>query len=170
MTKETNLKALYIFHCLFQTSSEKLFVVNVQLFVYDCIVVFFRKRKIKNHKTSYILKMKAHFEREPHFENESSFWNPFWKWKLVLGNFWFITIFQVMMAQMTTTMMTRIQSLTCTWVIKWLVHPCFKIVFFIIWTPQLLKWTTMLSFPTWYCYSTSWFAMMFSAMMHTSAP
>ena len=81
----------------------------------------------------------------------------------------FIIIFQVMMAQMTTTMMTRIQSLTCTWVIKWLVHPCFKIVFFIIWTPQLLKWTTMLSFPTWYCYSTSWFAMMFSAMMHTFA-
>ena len=73
LTKETNLKASYIFHCLFQTSSEKLFVVNVQLFVYDCIVVFFRKRKIKNHKTSYILKMKAHFEREPHFENESSF-------------------------------------------------------------------------------------------------
>ena len=81
----------------------------------------------------------------------------------------FIIIFQVMMAQMTTTMMTRIQSLTCTWVIKWLVHPCFKIVFFIIWTPQLLKWTTMLSFPTWSCFSTSWFAMMFSAMMHTFA-
>ena len=37
------------------------------------------------HKTFHILKMKAHFEREPHFENESSFWNPFWKLKHVLG-------------------------------------------------------------------------------------
>ena len=38
-TIETNLKALYIFqfHCLFTTSSVKLFVVNVQIFVYNCV-------------------------------------------------------------------------------------------------------------------------------------
>ena len=77
LTTETNLKALYIFCCLFTTSSVKLFVVNVQLFVYNCVVVFFGKRKNKNHKTFHVLKMKAHFEREPHFENESSFRNPF---------------------------------------------------------------------------------------------
>ena len=77
LTTETNLKASYIFRCSFKTSSVKLFVVNVQLFVYNCVVVFFRKRKNKNHKTSYILKMRAHFKREPYFENESSFQNPF---------------------------------------------------------------------------------------------
>ena len=45
----------------------------------------------KYHKTFYISKMKAHFEKEPHFENESIFlekWkaiNPFLK-KLQLAN------------------------------------------------------------------------------------
>ena len=34
LTTETNLKALYIFSCLFTTSSVKLFVVNVQIFVW----------------------------------------------------------------------------------------------------------------------------------------
>ena len=44
---ETNLKALYIFRCLFTTSSVKLFVVTVQIFVYiffyNC--VFLKKEK-----------------------------------------------------------------------------------------------------------------------------
>ena len=35
--------------------------------------------------TLTFLKMKAHFEKEPHFENESSFRNPFWKWKHVFS-------------------------------------------------------------------------------------
>ena len=80
LTTETNLKALYIFCCVFTTSSVKLFVVNVQIFVYNC--VFFGKRKNNTHKTFNILKMKAHFEKEPHFEDESLFQNPFiihWK-------------------------------------------------------------------------------------------
>ena len=74
MTTETNLKALYIFHCLFTTSSVKLFVVNVQILF---TVLFFGKEKKNTHKTFHILKMKAHFEKEPHFENESSYQNPF---------------------------------------------------------------------------------------------
>ena len=32
----------------------------------------------------HILKIKAHFEKEPHFGNESSFWNPFWKYMYLL--------------------------------------------------------------------------------------
>ena len=43
LTTETNSKALYIFCCLFTTSSVKLFVVNVQIFVYNC--VFWKKEK-----------------------------------------------------------------------------------------------------------------------------
>ena len=35
LTAETNLKALYIFRCFFTTSSVKLFVVTVQIFVYN---------------------------------------------------------------------------------------------------------------------------------------
>ena len=85
LTTETNLKVLYIFRCLFTTSSVKLFVVNVQLFVYNFVVVFFGKRKNKNHGTFHIskTKMNAHFENgnectflkkahpETHFENEN---------------------------------------------------------------------------------------------------
>jgi len=71
LTTETNLKALYIF---VTTSSVKLFVVNVQIFVYNCV---FRKKEKQHSKTFHILKMKAHFEKEPHFENKSSFRNPF---------------------------------------------------------------------------------------------
>ena len=62
LTTETNSKALHVFCCLLTTSSVKLFVVNVQIFVYKC--VFFRKRKNNTHKTFHILKMKAHFEKE----------------------------------------------------------------------------------------------------------
>ena len=39
LTIETNLKA---FCCLFSTSSVKLFIVNVQIFVYSCV---FRKKE-----------------------------------------------------------------------------------------------------------------------------
>ena len=45
LTTETNLKTLYIFHCLFTTSSVKLFVVNVQIFVYNCV----SQKKEKQH-------------------------------------------------------------------------------------------------------------------------
>ena len=58
LTTETNLKALYIFRCLFTTSSVKLFVVNVQIFVYNC--VFWKKEK-------------QHSQNLSHFENESTF-------------------------------------------------------------------------------------------------
>ena len=37
MTTETNLKTLDIFRCLFTTSSGKLFLVNVQIYVYNCV-------------------------------------------------------------------------------------------------------------------------------------
>ena len=43
MTTETNLKALDIFHCLCTTSSVKLFLVNVHIFVYNR--VFWEKGK-----------------------------------------------------------------------------------------------------------------------------
>ena len=81
LTTETNSKALYIFRCLFTTSSVKLFVVNVQIFVYNC--VFWKKEK-------------QHSRNLSHFENESAFRNrnTFWKWKLILKpiKFEFITI------------------------------------------------------------------------------
>ena len=89
-TAEINLKALYIFHCLFITSSVKLFVLTEQIFVYKFLVykflftiVFFGKKKDNTHETFYtlkikahsiknhILRMKAHFET--HFENENMF-------------------------------------------------------------------------------------------------
>ena len=78
MTTETNLKALYIFRCLFTTSSvicSDCTDFCLQIFVYNCV---FWKRKNNTHETFHILKMKAHFEKEPHFGNERSFWNPFW--------------------------------------------------------------------------------------------
>ena len=50
-------------------------------------IVFFGKMKNNTHQTFHILKMKAHFEKEPHFGNESSYWNPFWKWKHILSSF-----------------------------------------------------------------------------------
>jgi hypothetical protein len=61
-----------VFRCLFTTSSVKLFVVNVQIFVYNC--VFGKKEEQHSQNLSHLKKeMKAHFEKEPHFENESSF-------------------------------------------------------------------------------------------------
>ena len=63
---ETNSKALYIFCCFNTTSSVKLFVVTVQIFVYKYLftIVFFGKRK-----TFDILKMKTpsfnNFENAP---------------------------------------------------------------------------------------------------------
>ena len=38
LTMEANLKALYIFRCFFTTSSVKLFVVNVKIFAYNCVL------------------------------------------------------------------------------------------------------------------------------------
>ena len=72
LTTETNLKDLYIFCCFFTTSSVKLFLVNVQILF---TIVLFGKRKSNTHKTFHLLKMKAHFEKEPHFESESTFQN-----------------------------------------------------------------------------------------------
>jgi hypothetical protein len=40
------------------------------MFVYNCV---FGKRKKTLTKPFTFLKMKAHFEKEPHFENESMF-------------------------------------------------------------------------------------------------
>ena len=73
LTTETNLKVSFIFRCLFTTSSVKLFLVNEQLFVYNRVDVFFRKKEKKNTKPltfwkwkrilkeNHILKMKACF-------------------------------------------------------------------------------------------------------------
>ena len=55
-TTETNLKALYIFCCFNTTLSVNLFVVTVQIFVYNCV---FRKKE------------KQHSRNLSHFENES---------------------------------------------------------------------------------------------------
>ena len=61
LTTETNLKVSFIFRCLFTTSSVKLFLVNEQLFVYNRVDVFFRKKE--KQKSQNLL----------HFENESAF-------------------------------------------------------------------------------------------------
>ena len=82
LTTETNLKALYIFRCLFTTSSVKLFV---WMYRFLFTVVFFRKRKNNTHilkmkahlKKNHILKIKAH--SKTHFENENMFLE---KWKV----------------------------------------------------------------------------------------
>ena len=69
---ERNLKALYIFHCLFTTSSVKLYVVTEQIFLYKFLFtnVFSEKRKNSTHKT---------FQK---FENKCTFgkWSTFRKW------------------------------------------------------------------------------------------
>ena len=71
-------KILYIFHCFNTTSSVKLFVVTVQIFVYNLsfTIVFFGKRKKNSRNLS-------HFQKYSHFENESAFRKrtTFWKWK-----------------------------------------------------------------------------------------
>ena len=61
LTTETNLKALYIFRCLFTTSSVKLFVVTVQIFCLQILFtfVFFGKREKNTHETFHILKMET---------------------------------------------------------------------------------------------------------------
>ena len=82
LTTKTNFKTLYIFVVFNTTSSVKLFEVTVQIFVYKLLftIVFFGKMKKKPHKTFHILKMKAHFEKEPHFENENMLLK---KWKMI---------------------------------------------------------------------------------------
>ena len=56
LTTEANLKALEIFRCFFTTSSVKLFVVTVQIFVYNFLftIVFFGKRKNNTCETFHI--------------------------------------------------------------------------------------------------------------------
>ena len=53
LTTEIDLKALYIFRCFITTLSVKLFVVTLQIFVYEFLltIVFFEKRNKKTHKT-----------------------------------------------------------------------------------------------------------------------
>ena len=65
-------ETLYTFRCFFTTSSVKLFVVTIQIFVYKFLftIVFVGKRKNNTQETFHILKMKAHFKKEPHFGNE----------------------------------------------------------------------------------------------------
>ena len=70
---------LYIMNYRFLTTvvflqPEELFVVTVQIFVYNCV---FQKKEKNTHETFHILKTKTHFEKEPHFENGSSFQNTF---------------------------------------------------------------------------------------------
>ena len=60
-------------------------MITARMYRFLFTIVFFGKRKNNTHKTFNIFKMKAYFEKEPHFENESSYRNPFWKWKHVLG-------------------------------------------------------------------------------------
>ena len=59
-TTEKNLKAFNVFRFLFTTSSVKLFVVTVQIFVYKFLCSS-GKRKNNTHKTFHILKMKVLF-------------------------------------------------------------------------------------------------------------
>ena len=79
-TTETNLKALYIYFVIFLHNLISKAICSdctgfcLQIFVYNCV---FRKKEKYTHKTFHILKMKTHFEKEPHFENGSSFRNPF---------------------------------------------------------------------------------------------
>ena len=63
LTTETHLKALHILCCLFTTSSVKLFLVTIQIFVYKFLftIMFFWKKK------------KQHSQNLSHFENESTF-------------------------------------------------------------------------------------------------
>ena len=42
-----------------------------------CLQLCFSEKGKNTHETFHILKMKTHFEKEPHFENGSSFQNPF---------------------------------------------------------------------------------------------
>ena len=67
MTNETNLKALYIFRCISTTSSVKLFVVTVHIFVYIFFVYncVFRKKEKKLTKPFTFWKWK-HISKENH--------------------------------------------------------------------------------------------------------
>ena len=79
-TTETILKALCIFRCLFTTSSIKLVVVNVQIFVYKFLftIVFFGIKKKKHVGNLSHFKTETHFVKKAHsetnFENENMFW------------------------------------------------------------------------------------------------
>ena len=70
LTTKTNLKALYIFRCLFTTLSVKLFVVNVQIFVYSCLLWKMEKQHSQN---------LSHSENESPFQKRTTSW----KWKLI---------------------------------------------------------------------------------------
>ena len=73
-TTETNLKALYIFHCFLTTSSVNLFLVTVKiLFTNFCLQLCFSENG------------KRHSRNLSHFENEntSQGGTTFWKWKLI---------------------------------------------------------------------------------------
>ena len=69
LTTGTNLKALYIYFVLVHNFISK----AICRFLFK--IVFFGKRKNNTHKNFHILKMKAHFEKEPHFENQNFFYS-----------------------------------------------------------------------------------------------
>jgi len=77
LTTEIDLKALYIFRCFITTLSVKLFVVTLQIFVYNSENS--EKGKTTLTKPFTFWKWK-HIAKKNHIlENESSFWNPFWR-------------------------------------------------------------------------------------------
>ena len=73
LTTETNLKALLIYFFIFlHNLISKAVCCDCtdffqEIFLYNCVFL----------ETFHNLKMKTHFEKEPHFEIESSFQNPF---------------------------------------------------------------------------------------------
>ena len=65
LTTETNSKALHLFFCFLHNLISKAFCIDFTNF---CLQLHFLEKGKKNiHKTFHILKMKTHFEKEPHF-------------------------------------------------------------------------------------------------------
>ena len=71
---ETNLKALYIYIycCLFIASSVKLFVVKLQIFVYNC--VFWKKEKQHSQNLSHFEKKSTFPKRTTILKIKTCFW------------------------------------------------------------------------------------------------
>ena len=82
MTTKTNLKALYI-SLFFTTSLVKLFVVTVQIFVYQFLftIVFFLEGGKTTLTKPFIFWNESTFLKKAHIGNERSFWNLFWSKK-----------------------------------------------------------------------------------------
>ena len=92
LTTETNLKALYIFRCLFTTLSVKLFVVTVQIFVYKSLftIVFFGK---KNSQKPFIFWKWKHLLKKNHIlkmKTRIRILNNHGSWESLKGTFLFL--------------------------------------------------------------------------------